>query len=110
MLGPAVFLNLTFLTQIEGRSRQIHISVLDQGTHTAEEEGQDQCGDVATVHIGIGHDNHLVVTQLLHVQRFRVILRTDGYAHRAIDVLDFLAFEDLMIHRFLHVQYLTAQW
>ena len=31
-------------------------------------------------------------------------------AHRAIDVLDFLAFEDLMIHRFLHVQYLTAQW
>ena len=64
---------------------------------------------MATIHIGIGHDDDLVIAQLLQVQGFRILLGTYGHTHSSIDVLDLLALEHLVIHRFLHIQDLTAQ-
>ena len=109
LVCPAILFDLTFLTQVEGRSSQINISVFDQRTHAAEEEGQDQSGNVASVHIGIGHDDHLVVTQFAQVQFLWVVFGSDGHTHCAEDVLDFFAFEDLMVHCFFHIQDLTAK-
>ena len=45
-----------------------HMAVLDQRTHEAEEECQQQGADMAAVHIGIGHQDDLAVTQLCEVK------------------------------------------
>ena len=82
---------------------------LDEFAHVAEEEGQNQSGNVASVHIGIGHDDYLVVTKFLHVQCLVVFIGADGNAEGGIDILDFLAVEGFVLRGFLYIQDLTAQ-
>ena len=55
-VGPAVALLCALLHQIERRSCQIYVPVLDEVEHVAEEEGEDEAGNMTTVNIGIGHD------------------------------------------------------
>ena len=50
---------------IEGWHGGVDIALLDQGPHKAEEEGEQQGADVGAVHVGIGHDDHLVIAQLI---------------------------------------------
>ena len=52
------------------------MTALDQFGHLSIEEGQQQGADMRTVHIGIGHDNHPVITQLVGV----VFLAADAAA------------------------------
>ena len=47
---------------IQRRHCGIHIALLDERTHEAEEEGQHKGADVRTVNVGIGHDDDLVVS------------------------------------------------
>ena len=42
--------------------------MLDKRAHVAEEEGQQQRADMRAVNIGIGHDNDLVVSELLDIE------------------------------------------
>ena len=64
LFGPAILLHLALLAEVKRRGGEVDVSFFDQSTHATEEEGEDQGGNVATVHVGIGHDDHLVVTEL----------------------------------------------
>ena len=50
---------------IERRLGQIEMAALDQLGQLAEEEGHQQRGDVGAVDIGVGHDDDLVVAQIV---------------------------------------------
>jgi hypothetical protein len=41
------------------------VAVFDQLRHLAEEEGEQQRADMRAVHVGVGHDDDLVVAQLV---------------------------------------------
>ena len=109
LFSPAVFFDFAFLTEVKGRSRQINISVFDQGTHSAEEESKNQCGNVASVHVGIGHDDYLVVAELAQIQFLRIFLCTNSNTHCTEDVLDFFTFEYFVVHCLFYVQDLTTK-
>ena len=49
---------------VERRLRDVEVAALDQLRHLAEEEGQKQRADMRAVHVGVGHDDDLVVAQL----------------------------------------------
>jgi hypothetical protein len=44
------------------------MAALDQLRHLPEEEGQQQGADMGAVHVGVGHDDDLVVAQLVGVE------------------------------------------
>ncbi|KAF5038800.1 hypothetical protein DSECCO2_550550 [anaerobic digester metagenome] len=71
----------------------------------AEEEGQDQGADVRPVHVGIGHDDDLVVAQ---TRKVHVVL-ADAGTHGRDESLDLLVLEHLVEAGLLHVQDLAAQ-
>ena len=64
LLRPAIFFDLAFLAEIEWGSSQIDVPFLYQAAHTTEEEGQNQRGNMASIDIGIGHDDDLLIAQL----------------------------------------------
>ena len=39
----------------------------DQITHVTEEEGQQQSSNMASVDVGVGHDNNLAITTLADI-------------------------------------------
>ena len=53
---------------VQRRHSGIDVAVLNQRPHIPEEEGQKQCSDMSAVHIRIGHDDHLVIAQLLQIK------------------------------------------
>src|SRR5918992_3688832 len=53
---------------VEWRLRYVHVSGLDQLRHVPEQERQDQRSNMASVHVGVGHDHDLVVAGLLDVE------------------------------------------
>ena len=111
LVGPAIFLGFTplTLTFVQRGRRQINIPLFQQRTHTTEKERQQQCGNVRPVHIGIGHNNDFMIAQFLDIRLFRIFFRPDSHPQSLEHITDFLTFEDLVIHRFFHIQYLTAQ-
>ena len=46
----------------EGRDGAVDVAVFNQRTHIAEKEGQEQGPDVGPVHVGVSHDNDLMIT------------------------------------------------
>ena len=54
----------TFRTE-QRRLGNIQITLLDQRPHMPEEKRQQQCANMATVHIGIGHDDDLVIAHFI---------------------------------------------
>ena len=52
------------LELVQRRSSQVHVTVLDQRPHVAEQQGEQQGADVLTINIGIGHQHDLVIAQL----------------------------------------------
>ena len=50
---------------VERRLGDVEIALLDQLRHLAIEEGQEQGADMGTIDISIGHDDDLVIAQLL---------------------------------------------
>ena len=76
----------------------------------AEEQCHDQCSNVCTVHVGIGHNNYFMIAQLTKVECLRIFLGTKGNTQCGEDISHLLALKHLMLHRFLHIQDLTTQW
>ena len=66
---------------------------------------------MASVHIGIGHDDNLVVTQLTEIHSLLsvFILLRHSHAECGIDITDFLTVERPVFCSFLHVQNLTSK-
>ena len=60
-------------------------------------------------HIGIGHDDHLVVSQLGVVKRLGVILCADRDTEGGVHRLDLLILKYSVGHRLLHIQDLSSQ-
>ena len=55
---------------VERRLGDEEVTVLDQVGHLAVEEGQQQGADMGAVDIGVGHDDDLVIAQLVEVELF----------------------------------------
>ena len=110
-IGPAVNLLLALLYKIKRRSRKIYIAVPDEVEHISEEECKNQCCNVASVHIGIGHDDDLMVTELAEVHPLLSVLIFLGYGHAEsrIDIADFLTVECPVLGSLFHIENLTSQ-
>ena len=65
-----VLLRLALLDRVQRRLRDEDVAALDQLLHVAEEERQQQGADVASVHVGVGHQNDLAVAQLGGIEIF----------------------------------------
>ena len=89
---------------IKRRHGGIDIALLNEGPHEPEEEGQKQCADMGAVHIGIGHDDDLVIPKLC-----RVKLISDAGAQGGDDGLELVVAVDLVRSRLLHVEHLAPQ-
>ena len=69
-----------------------------------------KCGDMATIHIGIGHDDQLMIPKLAIFKCFWIFRCSNCYTQSRIHIPDLFIFIDLMLHCFFHVQDLTSQW
>ena len=65
---------------------------------------------MCTIDIGIGHDDYFMVTNLAQVERFRVIFCSKSDTESGEDITYFLGLEHFVLHSFLDIQDLTAQW
>ena len=89
---------------IKRRNGGIYIALLDERAHEAEEEGQHQGADVRTVDVGIGHDDYLVVSELIDVK-----LVADARAQRGYDGCKLIVAVDLVRARLFDVEHLAPQ-
>ncbi len=109
LIAPGIFLFFSFFDQVKRRSGNIKVALLNDLFHVPEKERHDQRINVASVYIGVGHDNDLMIAEFLRVNGFGVFLRTHGDTKCGKDIPDFFALEHPVLHRFFHVQDLTAQ-
>jgi len=84
---------------IQRRLGNVNVAGLDQRFEFAEEERQQQCADVRTVHISICHDDDAVVTQTADIE----ILFSEAAADGGDQRLDLLVFQDFVNARLFHV-------
>ena len=96
---------LPFLIRYSGGCATKTLPALDQLLHVAEEEREQQRADVRAVHVGVGHDDDLVVAQLGDVEIVQADAGADGRDHRA----DFLVPQHLVVARLLDVQDLALE-
>ena len=89
---------------IQRRHGGVNVAMLNQGPHKAEEESQQQGTDMGAVHIGIGHDDDLVVPQLGGVKFI-----ADTGAQGGNDRLKFVVAVHLVRPGLFHVQHLAPQ-
>ena len=68
LVGVGHLLGLAAGELVKRRHSRIYIAVLNERAHVAEEEGQQQRADMAAVHIGIGHDDDLVIAELFDIE------------------------------------------
>src|SRR5687767_473377 len=100
--GVELFLPLRDTEQ--GWLRDVDVPRLDQLRHLTEEEREQQRTDVRAVHVGVRHDDDLVVPRLVELE-----LLLDARAERGDDRPDLLVREDLVDARLLDVDDLAAQ-
>ena len=62
-----------------------------------------------SVDVGIGHNDYLMVAQLLDIGFFGVFIQTKTYAKRLYDVVNLVALEGFVPHCLLDIQNFTAQ-
>src|ERR671911_1371187 len=89
---------------VERRKGDVDVAGLDQVPHVAIQERQHQRSNVASVHVGVGHDDDLVVAHLLEIEA----LPHPG-AYRADQGLYLGVGEDLVDVGLLHVEDLAPQ-
>ena len=94
---------------IKRRHRNIDMSFKDQLRHKTVEQGKQQCGNVCSIHIRIGHDNDFIIAQLTDI---KVIAISFGKAAaKCIDHgLDFCIGKYFINTCFFYVQDLTTDW
>jgi hypothetical protein len=71
------------------------VAALDQLRHLPVEEGQQQRADVGAVDVGVGHDDDLVVAQLVDVE----LVAADAGAERRDQRADFLLDDSILSKR-----------
>ena len=81
------------------------MATLDDFAHLTEQEGQQQCPDVRTVHVRVGHDDNGVVTQFIGIEFFPA----DTTAQSRDQGAHFCRGQHLVKAGFFHVQDLTFQ-
>ena len=64
---------------------------------------------MATINIGIGHDDYLVIANFLHVQRFLVFQGPNRYAQSGVHILDFFAIKYTVFHCLFYVMNFASQ-
>ena len=90
---------------VERRLRDVEVAALDQLRHLPEEEGQQQRADMRAVDVGVGHDDDLVVAQLVGVE----LVLADAGAERGDQRADHVGRQHAVEARALDVQDLAAQ-
>ena len=90
---------------VERRLGDVEVAALDQLRHLPVEEGQQQRADMRAVDVGVGHDDDLVVAQLVGVE----LVAADAGAERGDQRADLLAAQHLVEARALDVEDLAAQ-
>ena len=70
----------------------------------AVEEGQQQCSDMGSVDVGVGHDDDLMVAQFLQLKPVAADSASESGDHGA----DFLVLQDFVQPGFLHIEDFTA--
>ena len=93
-----------FLDPVKGRLGDIYFTLLYEFRHISIEERQKQRPYMRSVHVGIGHDNDLVIPELCYVK----ILgnsRSKGCYH----IFDFLGIKYPVKPCLFHVEYFAPQ-
>ena len=93
---------------VERRLGDIDEALLHQLRHLPVEERQQQRADVRAVHVGIGHDDDLVVAQLLEVEGAFAFAVADAGADGGDHGADFVVLKHLVQARLLDVDELAA--
>src|SRR5437667_11936099 len=75
----------------------------------AEEKCRYQSRDLASIHIGICHDDDIVITDLIENQRTALLFFIAENTESSIDISDFFVLINLVLHRFLYVQNFSTQ-
>ena len=100
-----VLLGRTALDLIERRLGDVDVAAIDQLAHLAVEERQQQRSDVGAVDVGVGHDDDLVVAQLVGVEFFAA----DRGAERHHQIADLLGAQHAIEAGALDIEDLAAQ-
>ena len=69
----------------------MQIATFDGRSHMTKEKGQEQGADMRPIHIGVGHDDDAVITDLLNVK----VVTTNTSPKGCDEHLDLLAAEHL---------------
>ena len=107
LIGPGVDLLLALLGAVEWRERDVDVARLEQRPEVAVDEREQERPDVGSVHVGVRHEDDLVVAELLVGEL--VGPGGDLDTQRGDHVLDLLVVEDLVEAGLLDVQDLAAQ-
>ena len=110
LVGVAVFAELLERALVEWGSGDVEMSILDDARHEAIEQCHDERVDVRTIDVGVGHDDNLVVAQLVDIcLTVGFAFYTEAHTDRLDDVHHRLCLKHAMPLHFLNVQNLTAQ-
>ena len=101
------------LRLVERRLRDVDVAALDEFRHLPIEEGKQQCTNVRSVDVGVGHDDDAVIAKLRDIERILVVLVDTGLAKarakRRDQRNDLLRADQLVEARTLDVKDLAAQ-
>ena len=86
--------------------RNIDVSGLDHGAHLAIEEREQQRADVAAINVGVGQDNHFVITGFAHIKLVVADATTDGSDQR----LNFGVLQHFVEACALDIENFSANW
>ena len=100
-----ILLLLALLHLVERRLGDVDVATLDDFRHLTIEEGQQQGTNVSTINVRIGHDDDVVITQLVRV----VLVTTDATAQRGDQGAHLLGGDHLVETGLLHVQDLALE-
>ena len=78
--------------------------MFNEGPHEPEKEGEQQRPDVGPIHIGIGHNDHLVIPEFCEVK-----LHPDPCAQGRDHRLQLVVANDLILPGLLHIQHFSPE-
>ena len=85
------------------------MSLADKVRIKSIEECKQKCRYVGTIHIGIRHDDYLVIIQLAYIEIIAVTLH-EATAKCIDKCFDLGILKHLCNRLLLHVEYLTSKW
>ena len=98
---------LLALDEIERRAGDVDFALLHEFRHLAVEEGEKQCADVRTVHIGVGHDDDAAVAETGEVKRALLVTGSNASADGRDERLDFGVLKHLVEAGFFDIDDFT---